>query len=92
MSARLDTLRNFAKCSPAARNLFRWLHSRERNSRETKVRIASERTAENYRDLVALFKHLERLGFGTFVKGAHGFESRFVWRYSTKRLARGVVA
>lgn len=92
MTTRTDILRNIIKFSPVAKSLIVWLDGREKNSRETKVRIAAARTEQDYYALVAFFKLLDSLGFGTFVKGTHGHESRFVWKYPTKVIARRVLA
>jgi len=70
-----------------ARALFDWFHSRTNSARETKARVASQRTDRDYGDIVELFKKLDEIGVGQYIVGRKGGETRFVWSFDVKSLA-----
>ena len=84
-----STLRQLVRCSQAARGFADWLAGRSRGTNITKVRVASQNAGVGYGEMVALFKLFESLGFGEFVEGRHGHESRMIWRIDIKSLAQG---
>lgn len=84
-----SSLCQLVRCSPAARSFAEWLAGRSRGTYVTKVRVASQNAGVGYSEMVALFKLLETLGFGEFIEGRHGHESRMVWRIDIRSLAQG---
>lgn len=82
-------LRQLVRCSSTARRFADWLAGRSRGARVTKVRVASQNAGIGYGEVVALFKLLESLEFGTFVEGRRGRESRMVWGVDIKSIAEG---
>ena len=82
-------LRQLVRCSQTARSFTDWLAGRSRGTNVTKVRVASQNAGVGYGEMIALFKLLESLGFGEFVEGRHGHESRMIWRIDIKSLAQG---
>ena len=85
-----SAFRQLVRCSQIAKELKNWLVGRHRRTNITKVRVASQNTGASYGEIVALFKLLEMLGFGEFVEGRHGRESRMLWCIDIKSLAQTV--
>lgn len=75
------------RCSPSASAFVNWLLARKRGVYSTKVRVAAARTGVDYYEVVALFKILDDYGFGRFVKGSRGAESRMDWRIDIRSMA-----
>ncbi|MCI5047916.1 MAG: hypothetical protein MRY59_10465 [Aquisalinus sp.] len=80
-------LRHLYNNDIVARNFFDWYQSRGRGSRETKARVAAERTEQDYSDIVELFRSLEDMDLGRFLVGRRGAETRFYWEYDVKSIA-----
>lgn len=83
-----ERLRSLYRSDETASAFFDWFNSRGKGSRETKARVASDRTGRNYFEIVELFREFDNLGLGKFVVGRRGAETRFEWSYDVKSLAR----
>lgn len=71
-----------------ARALFDWFHNRTNSARETKARVASDRTGFEYGYIVELLKKLDDIGVGKYVVGRKGAETRIIWEFDVKSLAK----
>jgi hypothetical protein len=80
-------LRKMYGSNPVAEALFDWWSNRVNSSRETKARVAADRTNHTQGEIVGVFRGLEELRLGTFVVGRRGAESRFQWDYDPRSLA-----
>lgn len=83
-----EELRSLYHRDEAAVAFFDWFSSRGKGSRETKARVAADRTGREYSEIVELFRSFERLKLGRFLVGRRGAETRFDWDYDAKSLAR----
>lgn len=83
-----EELRSLYQHNEAATSFFDWFNDRGKGSRETKARVAADRTGRDYSEIVELFRSFERLGLGRFLVGRRGAETRFDWEYDVKSLAR----
>ena len=83
-------LKNLYRTSKSTKLLVAWFKNRKNTSKVTKLRVAQNNTGADYGDLVGVFKLFEYFGYGKFVKGAKGHETRFIWRVDFKSLASEV--
>lgn len=83
-----EDLRTLYRVDETASAFFDWFNSRGKGSRETKARVAADRTGQKYSDIVELFRKFEGLELGRFLVGRRGAETRFDWDYDVKSLAR----
>ena len=83
-SPNIDMLRNLYRDSRVAHAFLDLAARRERDRSETKVDsiwrlLGGEGQAFERREIIALFRQLEKAGCGQFVEGRRGWPSRFVW-------------
>ena len=83
-----DELRDLYRTDKTALALINWFYSRGKGSRETKARVAADRTGREYSEIVELFRKFDDLGLGRFVVGRRGAETRFEWNYDVKSIVR----
>jgi len=83
-----DSLISLYKKDYTARQFFRWLHEHDHSFAVLGVNAAEEQTGLDYYDLVAMFKHLDLKGFGQFIVGRKGHDSRIIWDFNTKSIAK----
>lgn len=88
-----EQLKNLVKNSPLAQLFFGEMANRQNNQKETKVDrvvvlLSKKSVSFERKDVVALFRALEKCGLGRFKKGAHGSVSRFVWNVKATELAQ----
>ncbi|MFT3830437.1 MAG: hypothetical protein QM691_12115 [Opitutaceae bacterium] len=81
----IDELKKLYQKSEVARAFLDHAARRKNNQTETKVdRILTILNREGHSlsrgDVIELFKRFEALELGSFVKGTHGWPSRFVWQ------------
>ena len=81
-----EELRSLYQRDEAAAAFFDWFNSRGKGSRETKARVAADRTDREYSEIVDLFRSFEDLKLGRFLVGRRGAETRFDWDYDVKLL------
>src|SRR5258708_6915520 len=80
-----EELKKLYKKSEVARAFLDHAARRKNNQAETKVdRLLKILNGENHEfsrgGVIELFRNLDGLGLGSFVKGTHGWPSRFVWQ------------
>lgn len=81
-------IRSLNESDVAARELFRWFSERKKASRSMPVRVAAFQTDQSEAKIRRVFKALEELECGKFLKGSRGHESRMEWRVNILSLAR----
>jgi len=81
-------LRDLYSTDEAVRRVFSWFDDRKKDSWEMPVRIAAYRTGLAEREIRRVFKALESLGCGKFIKGrGDQAESRMAWTLSIRSIA-----
>jgi hypothetical protein len=88
----LEKLRRLYRANAAAKALLDYFSERQRNATETPLSrletVLSERSTPVPRwDLISLAKEIAELGYGEFVVGRRGRESRIVWKVGINSLA-----
>jgi DNA-binding transcriptional regulator PaaX len=83
ISPNTDMLRSLYRDSPVAHAFLDLAARRERDRSETKVDriwrlLVEEGQVFERREIIALFRRLEKAGCGQFVEGRRGWPSRFV--------------
>ncbi len=85
VSNRLITLYNE---DDAFKRIVAWFYERRKDSWEMPVRIAAYRTGLDEREVRRVFKVLDGLGCGRFIKGrGENAESRMAWKLSIRGIA-----
>ncbi|MFK8250223.1 hypothetical protein [Ancylobacter terrae] len=81
-------LRELYNKDESAKRIFLWFDDRKKDSWEMPVRIAAYRTNISEREIRRVFKKLEEIGCGRFIKGrGENAESRMAWKLSIRGIA-----
>ncbi len=86
--ALIKSLRELYASDKVSAKVLEWLSDKQRSSRETKVRVAGERTDSAYAEIVDVFKKFKAIGAGEFIVGRHGAETRIVWNHDPKSMGQ----
>ncbi|GLK72969.1 hypothetical protein KHC23_05960 [Ancylobacter dichloromethanicus] len=80
-------LRELYSTDDSARRVFAWFDERRKDSRAMPVRIAAYRTGLDEREIRRVFKLLDEIGCGRYIKGRGENESRMAWTLSIRSIA-----
>ena len=81
-------LRALYETNDAAHNLLDKFSTFKKDVRMTPAGRASNLANTSYRDIIKVFKELDRIGAGEFKAGRRGAQSRMEWRFSVQSLGQ----
>lgn len=87
----LDELRKFANDKPAARAIFQWAASLQKDASFNTVDRISTMAEVDYYDAVSVMKWLDQRGYGHFFNGRRGHKSRIEWLCSRVYLGQAAL-